>query len=125
MKRIKNYLIIFCTLFSIAFIGTTIKRAKDFELKYLDLKVDLNNALQAKTELSEEKNELLEAQKQAVSYQNDLTSKLNKIAAKKAVLNRHYDTLKDTYKCERPADAEQVIMQGICDYAEATGGGCK
>ncbi len=123
--KTKGYVIAICTILSIAFIGTTIKRANDFELKYLELKVDLNNALQAKTELLEEKNELLEAQKQAVSYQNELTSKLNKIATKNAVLNRHYDAIKDTYKCERPADAEQVIMQGVCDYAEATGGGCE
>ena len=116
--KTKGYVIAICTILSIALFGTTIKRANEFEQKYLDLKIDLNNALQAKTEL-------LEAQKQAISYQNELTSKLNKIATKSAVLNKHYDALKDAYKCDRPADVEQVIMQGVCDYAEATGGGCK
>lgn len=118
MTKIKGYVIAFFVILTMAFIGTTIKRANDFEQKYLALKVELNNAV-------ETKNELLEAQKQANFYQSELTSKLNKIAAKNAVLNRHYDALKDTYRCERPADAEQVIMHGICDYAEATGGGCE
>lgn len=118
MSKFKNYLIIFCALFSIAFIGMTIKRANEFERKYLELRVELNNANNSKAEL-------IEAQREAILNQHDLSQKIAILNAKNAVLNKHYDALKDTYKCERPADAEQVIMQGVCDYAESTGGGCK
>lgn len=116
--KFKNYLIIFCALFCVSFIGATIKRADDFERKYFELRVELNKA-------NSSKRELLEAQKEAILNQHDLSQRLVVLNAKNVVLNKHYDALKDTYKCERPADAEQVIMQGVCDYAEATGGGCK
>ena len=116
--KTKNFLITIFVILAIGFIGTTIKRANDFEQKYLKLRVELNNANSSKLEL-------IEAQKEAILNQHDLSQKLAVLNAKNAVLNKHYDALKDTYKCDRPADAEQVIMQGICDYAEATGGGCK
>jgi predicted nuclease with TOPRIM domain len=118
MSKFKKHLIIFCALFSISFLVTTIKRANDFEQKYLELRVELNNANNSKAEL-------IESQKEAILNQYDLSQKLAVLNAKNAVLNKHYDALKGTYKCDRPTDAEQVIMQGICDYAEATGGGCK
>lgn len=118
MSKFKNYLIIFCAFFSISFICAMIKRSNDFERKYLELRVELNNANNSKIEL-------IEAQKEAILNQHELSQRLAVLNAKNAVLNKHYDALKDTYKCERPADAEQVIMQGVCDYAEATGGGCK
>lgn len=121
----EKYLIIFCASFSIAFINATIWRANDFEQKYLKLRVELNNEKLSKTELEQEKKELIEAQADAILNQHDLSQKLAVLNAKNAVLNKHYDALKGTYKCDRPTDAEQVIMQGICDYAEATGGGCK
>lgn len=114
----EKYLIIFCASFSIAFISATIWRANDFEQKYLKLRVELNNANSSKLEL-------IEAQKEAILNQHDLSQRLAVLNAKNAVLNKHYDALKGTYKCDRPADAEQVIMQGVCNYAEATGGGCK
>lgn len=116
MKK-KGFLII-CVILAVAFIGTTIKRANDFEQKYLELRVELNNA-------NNSKKELIEAQKEAILNQHDLSQKLAVLSAKNAFLNKHYDDLKGTYKCDRPADAEQVIMQGVCNYAEATGGGCK
>lgn len=116
--KTKNFLITIFVILAIGFIGTTIKRANDFEQKYLELRVELNNA-------NISKKELIEAQKEAILNQHNLSQGLAILSAKNAVLNKHYDALKDTYKCERPADAEQVIMQGVCDYAEATGGGCK
>lgn len=116
--KTKNFLITIFVILAIGFIGTTIKRANDFEQKYLELRVELNNANSSKLEL-------VEAQKEAILNQHNLSQRLAVLNAKNAVLNKHYDALKDTYKCERPADAEQVIMQGVCDYAEATGGGCK
>ena len=116
--KTKNFLITIFVILAIGFIGTTIKRANDFEQKYLDLRVELNNANSSKLEL-------IEAQKEAILNQHDLSKKLAVLNAKNAVLNKHYDALKGTYKCDRPADAEQVIMQGVCNYAEATGGGCK
>lgn len=116
--KTKNFLITIFVILAIGFIGTTIKRANDFEQKYLDLRVELNNANSSKLEL-------IEAQKEAILNQHDLSQRLAVLNAKNAVLNKHYDALKGTYKCDRPADAEQVIMQGVCNYAEATGGGCK
>lgn len=116
--KTKAFLITICVILTIGFIGTTIKRANDFEQKYLELRVELNNANSSKLEL-------IEAQKEAILNQHNLSQRLDVLSAKNAVLNKHYDALKDTYKCDRPADAEQVIMQGVCDYAEATGGGCK
>jgi predicted nuclease with TOPRIM domain len=116
--KTKNFLITIFVILAIGFIGTTIKRTNDFEQKYLDLRVELNNANSLKLEL-------IEAQKEAILNQHDLSQKLAVLNAKNAVLNKHYDALKDTYKCDRPADAEQVIMQGVCNYAEATGGECK
>lgn len=116
--KTKNFLITIFVILAIGFIGTTIKRANDFEQKYLDLRVELNNANSSKLEL-------IEAQKESILNQHDLSQRLAVLNDKNAVLNKHYDALKGTYKCDRPADAEQVIMQGVCDYAEATGGGCK
>lgn len=116
--KTKNFLITIFVILAIGFIGTTIKRANDFEQKYLELRVELNNA-------NISKKELIEAQKEAILSQNALSQGLAILNAKNAVLNKHYDALKGTYKCDRPADAEQVIMQGVCNYAEATGGGCK
>jgi predicted nuclease with TOPRIM domain len=125
MSKIKGYVIAFFVILTIAFVGATIKRADQFEQiadqfeqKYLDMKEEVRKE-------NERKRVLLEAQDQANTYQSELTSKLNKIAAKNAVLNRHYDAFKGTYECKRPADAKQVIMQGVCDYADATGGGCE
>jgi len=125
MSKFKNYLIIFYVLLLILFVARTIKRANDFEKKYLDQRIELNNEKVSKIKIEQEKKELLEAQKEAILNQHDLRQRLAVLNAKNAVLNKHYDALKDTYKCDRPADAEQVIMQGVCNYAEATGGGCK
>lgn len=123
--KTKVFVITIFVILAIGFIGTTIRRANDFEQKYLKLRVELNNEKLSKTELEQEKKELIEAQADAILSQNALSQGLAILNAKNAVLNKHYDALKGTYKCERPADAEQVIMQGVCDYAEATGGGCK
>lgn len=125
MSKFKKYLVIFVTFFSIGFVLTTTWQASYFEKKYLDQRIELNNEKISKIKIEQEKTELLEAQKEAILNQHELSQKLAVLNAKNAFLNKHYDALKDTYKCDRPADAEHVIMQGVCDYAEATGGGCK
>lgn len=118
MSKIKNYLIVFCALFLVAFVWSTVKRANDFERKYLETKTELSNANRLKSEM-------IEAQKESILNQHSLRQRLAILRDKNEILNKHYDALKGSYKCERPAEVERVLIQGVCDYAESTGGGCK
>ena len=118
LSKLKICIVVFLASFSIAFVFTTVYQLEIYKKKFAQAMVFVERAETAQKQL-------IADQKESILNQKQLVKKLADIGAKNSILNKHYDDLKDSYRCDRPAKVDKILNQSICNYAISTGGECK